>query len=218
MKRDYTKQEGEAASPRVETVAEQIERLKPEPGDILLFHHPERFRSRLISWFTRSPFYHVGIYAGNGDVIEARIPEVMRRNLYTERDGYRFVVLRGPNQVKAAMALMWARKQLGARYDLWSLAALVASRLTGRPQICQGLCGDRFICGNFVVRAYAEAGVDLFPGRSANEIAPSDFGVLFRNSRRKRLQFAPASARYVAREPSAERVPRNALIESAGFG
>jgi hypothetical protein len=188
MKRDHILQSG-----RAETVADALERLRPEPGDILLFHHAERFRSRVIAWFTRSPFYHVGIYAGNGEVIEARIPQVMRRNLRNQLDGYHFLVVRAPDREAGCRALAWAEKRVGARYDLLSLACLVLSRLLGCRALCRIACAGRFVCGSFVVRAFEAAGVDLFPGRCAGEITPSDFRALLRRQRRGDV-FAPSAA------------------------
>jgi hypothetical protein len=181
---------------RIEAVAQQINQQRPEPGDILLFYRPERFRSRLICWFTRSPFYHVGIYEGDGKVIEARIPEVMRRDLSHEKDAYHFTVLRAPSRVIGRRALLWAQERIGQPYDKKSIGLLALSRLTHLP-FCQFRNEDgseRFLCGNFVVRAFSAAGVILFPGRPAEEIIPADFSDLLKQQTR-RQQFVFAAPR-----------------------
>jgi len=175
-------------NPRRDTVLRELRCLRPLPGDILLFYHPERLRSALICLLTRSPFYHVGIYAGSGDVIEARLPCVIRRNLYGKEDGFRFVVLRAPSRRAARAALDWAEKRIGARYDLISVVLWALGRLFGLPSLCR--CRPNcYVCGNFVVSAYRAAGLDWFPGRGPAEIVPADFAPLLRRMRR-----VPASA------------------------
>lgn len=187
-----------SATRRGAVVAEEIDRLAPRPGDILLFYHPERFRSRLIAWFTRSPFYHVALYEGGGKVIEARIPEVMRRDLYTQRDGFRFVVVPAPSCAARERALAWARERIGAPYHMEGLAIYIVGRtLHLLPLLCRLLCPrecERFVCGDFVVRAFLAAGITLFPGRHPAEIVPADFACLYRAARRPRGRRALASA------------------------
>ncbi len=173
-----------ATERRSVTVAQELRRLRPLPGDILLFHHPERLRSVLISLCTASPYYHVGIYAGNGEVIEARLPAVVKRNLYHEKDGYRFVVLRAPHREAGIAALNWAREHIGARYDLGSLFRWALARILHRPSLCGCNREGCYVCGNFVVIAYQAAGVDLFPGRAPAEIVPADFAPLLHQMRR----------------------------------
>jgi hypothetical protein len=169
---------------RLRTVAHALRRLRPLPGDILLFHHPERLRSHLITLFTRSPYYHVALYAGRGDVIEARIPRVVRRNLFTQKDGFRFVVLRAPSRASGRRALAWAERRLGAPYDLRSVSLWVLGRILHLPTLCRKCSESQFVCGNFVVQAFAAAGINLFPGRPSAEIVPADFGPLVHQMRR----------------------------------
>ena len=42
------------------------------PGDILLFNRPQGITPRIISWFSRSPFYHVAIADEDLHTVEAR--------------------------------------------------------------------------------------------------------------------------------------------------
>lgn len=66
----------------------------PHPGDILLFYRPARKRDYIIQIFTDSPFYHAALYAGEGQVIEAR-PCGVARNDLRGREG-NFVVAPAP--------------------------------------------------------------------------------------------------------------------------
>lgn len=173
-----------AADDRATTVRGLLARLQPRPGDVLLFHEPERWRGRLISWFTRSRFYHIGIYAGGGHVVEARIPAVVRRDL-TDLDGCRFVVLRAPSEEAGRRALAWAEARVGEPYDLWAIAATVLRRFLPwlPPALWRRLCrAGRHVCGSFVARAFSEgAGAPLLPGRATHEeaiLVPADFAVL----------------------------------------
>ena len=161
--------------------------LNPLPGDILLFHHPERFRSLMISLFTGSPYYHVALYAGDGEVIEARLPRVVKRSLYFEQDGYRFVVLRAPSTRARQEAMAWATERIGAPYDLRSVLFWGIGHLMHIPALRRLCPPDRYVCGNFVVRAYTAAGVTLFPNRCAEEIMPGDFASLAHCGRHTRL-------------------------------
>lgn len=164
-----------ARQKRTAQTRRRVARLAPKPGDVLLFYGPERGRSRLICWFTRSRFYHVGIYAGDGKVIEARIPSVICRDLY-DSDGCRFVVIRAPENTGNAV-LDWARERIGHAYDTRGVIQLGLRRLF--PFLPFGPRPDNaFVCGSFVARAFAHAGVDLFAGRDRDHIAPCDFAAL----------------------------------------
>jgi hypothetical protein len=185
------------ADDRAATVRGLLGRLRPEPGDVLLFHGPEKWRGRLISWFTRSRFYHVGIYAGNGHVIEARIPRVVRRDL-TDLDGCRFVVLRAPSAEAGRRALAWAEARVGEPYDLWGVAAAALARVSPRrvaPLLCRLCRAGRHVCGGFVARAFSEgAGVPLLPAARVSDalLVPADFAVLAEGEERAPATHAAA--------------------------
>src|SRR5690242_7600270 len=67
--------------------AEQVRAREPEPGDILLFHHA-RGENLAITLFTRSPFYHAAIYAGEGQVVESRPRGVVEDSLRGRENDY----------------------------------------------------------------------------------------------------------------------------------
>ena len=143
-----------------------------EPGDILLFQRA-RGLNRIITWFSRSRFYHVGLYAGETFVVEARPVGVVRRDLSLPgNDGHFRVIAAPPGKGRAA--LRWAEKQIGDGYAPFSVLTLVCDRLfrNWNINITQP---DQYSCGELVAESFAESGVALFPGRANEQVAPWDF-------------------------------------------
>ncbi len=157
------------------------------PGDILLFHHA-RGLSRLITVLSGSRYHHVGLFAGGQWVIESRITGVVKRDLSQAKVRLRFRVIPAPGgPLVGQAALEWAQTQVGVRYAYGSIFALMIDRwleqLLGKLDIVWRQ-RDRVSCGELIARAYEVAGVQLFPGFEAEEIAPWDFvRLLKRNSR-----------------------------------
>src|SRR5205807_36613 len=58
---------GSQAARRYRRPAHHHAARQPRPGDVLLFHRATGL-NRVITWFTRSPYYHVAIYAGDSHV------------------------------------------------------------------------------------------------------------------------------------------------------
>jgi hypothetical protein len=150
----------------------RLEGVAPKPGDILLFHRA-RGLNRLITWFTRSPFYHVAIYAGDGRTVEARTRGVVHATL-RGREG-NFCVLPAPKG-RGRAALAWALRQVGDGYDERDLLIILLERIFGRLYLPARL--DAFTCGEFVATAFDEAGVALFPDRDLAAVVPADFAEL----------------------------------------
>jgi len=155
-------------------------------GDLLLFTRAVGL-NRLITWFTRSPFYHVGLYEGDGWIVEARPRGVVRRNLRGPDGDRHFVVI--PHEplladTQAEAALVWAASQLGDGYDPLDVAVIVLERLFTSLTI-NYTSKNKYSCGEFVTRAMRDAGVDPFPGRVADRVVPADFERFLRRKRRK---------------------------------
>jgi hypothetical protein len=146
-----------------------------KPGDILLFQRA-RGLNRLITWFSRSRFYHVGIYADGTFVVEARPSGVVRRDLSLSGSESHFRVIPAP-QNKGEEALQWAQTQIGDSYAPLSVLALVCDRIfrNWNLNITQP---DQYSCGEFVAMAFEESGVRLFPQRAVEQVAPWDFASL----------------------------------------
>ena len=147
-----------------------------QPGDLLLFNRAKGL-NRLITWFTKSRFYHVGIYVGDNHVVEARPRGVVMRDLMGPDGDKRFEIIPSANvggPEIAARAAGWAKSQLGDGYDPLNVAAIVLDR-------CFTCCAfnstlpDRWACGEFVATAFERAGNELFPGKAAPSVVPADF-------------------------------------------
>ena len=152
-----------------------------QPGDLLIFFNAGKF-GHLITWFSRSPFFHVAIYAGEGKVIEARPVGVVCRDLREEESFWCIPALHG----SGARALEWARRQIGDVYDVPGVAVLVFARLFGRLRTPYNSGQNRFSCGEFVLCAYREAGVDLLPDVQPEVVLPSDFAVFLPKEKRRK--------------------------------
>lgn len=146
----------------------------PRPGDILLFCHAQGI-NRIITWFSGSPFYHVGLYAGDHCVIEARVPGVVRRDLREgkERD---YILIPAPED-RGAIALEWAKNQVSEDYAVLGVGVLILDELLTRWNFSYTRPGH-WTCGQFVARAFEKAGVDLFSGRKPAGVTPWDFARL----------------------------------------
>ena len=153
------------------------------PGDILLFHRATGW-SRLIPHFSGSRYHHVGLYAGEQWIIEARVGGVVRRDISQAKMRLRFRVIAAPGGPQVGQAaLEWAQSQVGTRYAYFSIAALVLDRLLERligPMDIVWRQRDRVSCGELVAQAYEVAGMRLFPDHEPEEVAPWDFARLLR--------------------------------------
>ena len=147
----------------------------PLPGDVLLFAHATGW-NRLITFFTRSPFYHVALYAGDFYVVEARPQGVVSRDLRGPEGAHFCAVLPDPDG-RGPVALAWAQGQIGGRYDRWDVLVIILERIFTHLHLNYAPPG-RFSCGEFVARAFEEAGSRLFPDRDAADIVPGDFARL----------------------------------------
>lgn len=146
--------------------------MNPQPGDICLFYNA-RGLARLITWFTRSRFYHVALYDGDECVIEARPRGVVRRDLRKtgERD---YIVIPAPEN-SGQRALQWAKGQLGDGYDVPGVMVLVLERLFENLHLNYKTSHNRFSCGELVLCAFQETGTDILPDVSPRTAVPADF-------------------------------------------
>jgi uncharacterized protein YycO len=147
----------------------------PAPGDILLFYHP-RGLSRFITLLTRSPFYHVAIYAGSHEVIEAIPSGVVRRDINPQGRVRHHLVIAAPKG-KGPATLAWAETKIGDGYDSKNLAGLVLDRVFAHLHV-NFVIGDRYTCGEFVASAFEAVDVRLFSDIDAADVLPADFARL----------------------------------------
>jgi hypothetical protein len=144
----------------------------PQPGDIVLFAHAKGL-NRIITFLTRSRFYHVAIYAGGSHVVEARPRGVIERDLNgpegTQIDAF---IPMAPDIGQKALA--WARRQIGAKYDRFDILVMIFERLFRHLHVNYAPPG-KYSCGQFVARAFLEAGAELLPDLRPEEVVPGDF-------------------------------------------
>lgn len=161
-------------------------RTPAQPGDILLFYNAGGL-TRLITWFTHSPFYHVGISAGDDRVFEARPRGVVCRDLRAVGENNYLVI---PYADKGgAQALAWAQEQLGDQYDAIGVAILVLERLFTNLHLNVKPSRNRFSCGELVLCSFHEVGVDLLPGKTPDTVVPADFAELLPAAQRANRRF-----------------------------
>ncbi len=67
------------------------------PGDILLFSQPNGGLGAIISFVTRSSYYHVAIFEGGTTTVEARQRGDVRRDLRSAEGGHIFQVIPAPD-------------------------------------------------------------------------------------------------------------------------
>lgn len=142
----------------------------PYPGDILLFFRPARKRDYIIQMFTNSPFYHAALYAGEGQVIEARPRGVARNDLRGREEN--FVVAPAP-EGKGAEALAWAETRIGDAFNRNDMLVIALEHLFTHWDI-NYTTPNEYTCAEFVTTAYQHAGVRLFPDLDLDEVAPAN--------------------------------------------
>ncbi len=152
------------------------------PGDILLFSQPNGGLGAIISFVTRSSYYHVAIFEGGTTTVEARQRGVVRRDLRSAEGGHIFQVIPAP-EGKGQLALDWARAKIGSKFDRLDFLVILIDRLVTRIRLHYHSFGA-YSCGEFVAKAFTAAGVRLFPELNDDDVEPADFA-----------RFLPASAR-----------------------
>jgi len=122
---------------------------------------------------TRSPYYHAALFDRDTFTIEARQRGVVRRDLRSKEGGHTWTVIPAPPGYGPA-ALEWARSQIGDKFDRLDLLVILIDRVFRPLQIHYEPFG-KYSCGEFVARAYREAGVVLFPELQDADVEPADF-------------------------------------------
>jgi hypothetical protein len=100
----------------------------------------------------------------------------VRRDLRTKEGGHSWTIIPAPKG-HGGPALEWARSQIGDRFDRFDFLVIVFDRILGSPQIHYEPFG-KYSCGEFVARAFREAGVVLFPDLQDADVEPADFARL----------------------------------------
>jgi hypothetical protein len=146
-----------------------------QPGDLLLFNHADGL-NRMITWFTKSKYYHVGIYGGEGKVVEARPRGVVCRDLNGPDGDKHFDVIPAEafaTREAAQAALSWARAQIGDGYDPVNVLSIVLDR-TFSCFSWNASLPRHWSCGEFAATAFEQVGATLFE-KPAASVVPADF-------------------------------------------
>ncbi len=132
-----------------------------ETGDILAVQGTG-FLAWLVRRATGSPWTHVALFVGDGQIAEIS-PEHQARVVPMRYRRYKAFRLRGglvPSQQAAIIA--WLRGRIGSRYDWAAVAGIALRGLFGGLGACLN-SRRRYICTELVIEAYRAAGIDLDP-------------------------------------------------------
>ena len=151
--------------------------IDAEPGDLFLFTRARKL-NKLITWYSRTPYYHVAFYAGGPFVVEARPRGVVRRDLRGPDGDKAFVVLPaerlGMTREQAIKALRWAEDRIGLGYDPLNVFTMILDRSLPCWRV-PSVENQRYACGELVVDGLRTVGCDPFPGGDAADVLPGDF-------------------------------------------
>jgi uncharacterized protein YycO len=149
---------------------------------MLLFSRPKGGLGTIISFVTRSTYYHIAIFEGGTTTIEARQRGVVRRDLRSNEGGHVFTVIPAPEGT-GTLALDWARAKLGSKFDRLDFLVILVDRLVTRLRLHYHSFGA-YSCGEFVAKAFTAAGVRLFPELNDDDVEPADFARLLPKGQR----------------------------------
>jgi uncharacterized protein YycO len=135
----------------------------------LIFSTTNKPVGRIISFFTKNPYSHVGIYAGSGDVIEARYKKGVKKtkidSILGDEDHYKVLIIRPTLKNKQVMTILeYAHDKIGQEYDVWQIVQFFWKIL--RHRVGKSSMDDKrdeFICYELVSRAFLRAGVRFGP-------------------------------------------------------
>lgn len=117
-------------------------------GDVLFFRGASPI-SKLISWFTKSPYTHVALALGDGRIIESdRFVNTRIRHL-TDEDVFDIHRLHDATPESLNLACMVAQSFEGARYDYLQIAG-IAVRLLFRWDKTLFNRANYFICSELI--------------------------------------------------------------------
>lgn len=147
-------------------------------GDIVLIEGRRRI-SWVVQKITSSPWSHVGLYVGSGQLLEAEdhgveLCPVMK---YAEHN-IRLCTPRGLDETARAVVVDLASESLGRRYDRTNVRNLMLAyfararrprEFIGNLEECQEMCSS------LIARAFEALNYPILPNRHPSQIVPRDF-------------------------------------------
>ena len=148
--------------------------MKLQTGDILL-HKGQRWTSKIIRWFTKSPYTHVAIVFDNDRVLEIDINKKL--SIYEVDQRFSYEVYRHidglTDETKNIMkAKMVERKTTLRGYDWMKIFSLGLSKVLRKPFFLD--MKNYVICSEIVDMIYSDIGIDLIPEAVIGHITPND--------------------------------------------
>ena len=175
--------------------------VEPEPGDYFVTKTAGPLLDRLAAWLIRwgtaqrvnggwvnAPVNHAGLYVGNGVIVEA-----VGRVRYGSIDEYpdavwstgRLPAELTPSAVQRKQIVSAAHNMIGRPYGWLDILAIgLAQKRTGAHVTSNTWwarrisSGKTLICSETVEEGYAQAGIQLCPGRLRGLVSPEDLDAL----------------------------------------
>lgn len=148
--------------------------MKLQTGDILL-HKGKRWTSRIIKWFTKSPYTHVAIAYDENRIFEIDINKKL--SVYKLDTSLEYEVYRVKGGLSKETKCLLRNKMIERKiqmkgYDWAMLFSLGLSKMFKKPILLD--MKNHVICSEIVDMLYGEIGIDLVSDAILGHIVPSD--------------------------------------------
>lgn len=144
-------------------------------GDILLYSNVNSRVSKIVSYFIKSKFIHVGIYIEGKDTHEliydkkgySKYP-IFRTISHFHKD---VMVLRPRIKINKSYLKKMSMRYEGSEYSVRTALRIFFARLHNIRFPSNG----RMVCSVVVAKIYEDMGIDLFPRLDVFDVLPADF-------------------------------------------
>jgi hypothetical protein len=108
-----------------------------KPMDLFLLHTRKSFLSWMVMYYTNSIWSHVGMFAENGQVIDATTGGVFKHHFCDYCDGSTYIAiwhLKGVTDEKREKAIRWSERQIGKAYNWAGVVRLFLMIILGKKE------------------------------------------------------------------------------------
>ena len=158
----------------------------PKPGDAVFAHTRNAYGALIrfgqaLRWWKYRSWNHMALVDSvdpDGTVWVIQMSKhCVRIKLDEVAPGGLLKVIPAPEEINMAMALTWARKQLGTEYGVLTIVSIAINLLLPNPIRFDVRTADTLICSALVARAWEHGGWDC--PTDPFQISPAEFdGVL----------------------------------------
>lgn len=145
-----------------------------QTGDIILVKGHTPFISRIIKWFTKSEYTHVGIAYSHDLIFEIDMNRQM--GIYPIRsddyDVFRYKEGLTHEQKKALKKYAIKRAYANEGYDWKRIIRFAIERFINLPYIYDTM--NKEVCSEIADNLYGNLGIDIAPDRSPGDVRPCD--------------------------------------------